>query len=252
MSTPSQRFRDACAGWFLPGSVCTFVGAGGKTTALKRIAALLAESGTKVRLTTTTRVGIDEFEGWTVAEVRGAAELARAIQDEDPMALLVGGTDRGRGKYLGIGPGLIEGIALTGDTVLLVEGDGSRKRPMKVPEGHEPVIPSSSAAVFAVMGASAIGEPIDEEHCYNHRMAASLAGMAQFEPAAIASIAAHPQGCRKGVLSRMAFRLLVNQGDLVEKRAAASEALHLAREKFGIHGALVSFQKGELYDTTEG
>jgi hypothetical protein len=49
----------------------------------------------------------------------------------------------------------------------------------------------------------------------------------------------------------MAFRLLVNQGDLSKKRAVASEALKIAREKYGIRGSVVSFQKGELYDSTD-
>jgi hypothetical protein len=49
----------------------------------------------------------------------------------------------------------------------------------------------------------------------------------------------------------MAFRLLMNQGDLEQKRETASEALRLARDRYGIRGALVSFQKGELYDTTD-
>ena len=123
---------------------------------------------------------------------------------------------------------------------------------MKVPESHEPVIPSNTATVFAVMGASAFGGPIDEAHCYNHQGAlARLAGKTVFEPEAIAVLAADPGGCRKGVLPGMAFRLLVNQGDLVQQRASASRALRLARERSGVRGALVSFQKGELYDATE-
>ena len=48
----------------------------------------------------------------------------------------------------------------------------------------------------------------------------------------------------------MGFRLLLNQGDLEEKRETACEVLRLARQRYGILGAVVSFQKGELYEST--
>ncbi len=253
MSTPSQRFRDALARWFLPGAVYTFVGAGGKTTALKRVAGFMVETGVRTRLTTTTRVGIDEFDGFSIDVVRGPRDLARALEDEAVIRLLVGGTLHGQGKYQGLERGTIESASVNADTVLLVEGDGSRKRPMKAPESREPVIPGNSAAVFALMGAGAFDEPIDEAHCYNHQKALALVGKTGsfFEPREIAALAADPEGCCKGVLPGMAFRLLINQGDLEGNRETAVAAQRLAREAYGIRGALMSLQKGELYDSTE-
>jgi probable selenium-dependent hydroxylase accessory protein YqeC len=253
MSMPSQRFRDALSRWFLPGAVYTFVGAGGKTTAMKSVATFLAETGVKTRLTTTTRVGIDEFEGWTVSAVHGASELARALQEDTERLLLIGRTAEESKKYEGLDPKLIEALSLRADTVLLVEGDGSRRLPMKAPRSHEPVIPANSKTVFALMGASAFGEPIDEAHCYNNAKVLAVVGgtASSFNPPEIAALAANSEGCSKGVLPGMAFRLLLNQGDLERKRELASAALRLAREKHGIRGALVSFQKGELYDTTD-
>ncbi len=253
MSTPAQRFRDALSRWFLPGAVYTFVGAGGKTTALKRVAGFLTECGVKARLTTTTRVGIAEFEGFSVSVVHGPQELARALGDEAPIRLLVGGTLPEQGKYQGLEHRVIECASVNADTVLLVEADGSRKRPVKAPESWEPVIPANSAAVFALMGAGAFDEPIDEAHCYNHRKALALVGRTGsfFEPREIAALAADPDGCCKGVLPGMAFRLLINQADLEQKHETAVSALKLARDRYGIRGALVSLQKGELYDSTE-
>jgi probable selenium-dependent hydroxylase accessory protein YqeC len=253
MLTPDQRFLDALSQWFLPGAVYTFVGAGGKTTAMKRVAAFVAETGVKARLTTTTKVGIDELNGIPVSLIRGPEGLSHALGDDAPVRLLVGGVMPDQGKYVGLDPRLIEDISLSVDTVLLVEGDGSKRRPMKVPESREPVIPSNTSTVFALMGAGAFDEPIDEVHCYNHQKALALVGRTGsfFEPRVIAALSADPEGCCKGVLSGMAFRLLMNQGDLKQKRKSAVEALKLARESYGIKGALVSFQKGVLYDTTD-
>jgi probable selenium-dependent hydroxylase accessory protein YqeC len=253
MPTPAQRFRDALAAWFLPGAIYTFVGAGGKTTAMNRVAAFLAETGVKARLTTTTKVGIDEFNGTPVTMVHNPVELARALSDDAPVMLLVGGTLPEKAKYGGLDPRMMEDLFLNADTVLLVEGDGSRKRPMKAPESREPVIPARTSTVFAFMGAGAFDEPIDEAHCYNYQKTLALVGKTGsfFEPPEIAALAADPEGSCKGVLSGMAFRLLMNQGDLEKKRGTATEALRLARDRYGIRGALVSFQKGELYDSTD-
>ncbi len=253
MSTPGQRFRDALARWFLPGGVYTFVGAGGKTTAMTRVAAVLAGTGVKVRLTTTTRVGIDELAGTPLSLVRRTKEVSRAFAEEGPVRILVRDALPDQGKYRGLDPRTIEALSVRSDTVLLVEGDGSRKRPMKAPTSREPVIPANTSTVFALMGAGAFNEPIDEAHCYNHQKALALLGKTGgfFEPEEIAALAGDPDGSCKGVLSGMAFRLLINQGDLQERRQTAREALRLAGERYGIRGALLSFQREELYETTE-
>ncbi len=252
MPTSAERFHSALARWFLPGAVYTFVGAGGKTTALKRVASHLAGTGVKARLTTTTKVGIDEFVGFLVSEVREAGELERAVADSAQTRLVVAGSAPDKGRYIGVDPALIEGARMISDTVLLVEGDGSRKRPMKVPASHEPVIPANTSTVFAVMGASAFDEPMDEPHCYNFQKALALVGRtgSYFEAREIAQLAGDPEGCFKGVRPGMGFVLLLNQGDLEEKRDTACEALWLARKEHGIEGAVVSFEKGELYEST--
>jgi probable selenium-dependent hydroxylase accessory protein YqeC len=253
VSTPAHRFRDALSGWFLPGALYTFVGAGGKSTALKRVGAFMAAAGVRVRLTTTTHIGLAEFEGIPVSRITGPADLERAMADGSAVRLLVADSASKRGKHRGIDPAWLEGLTLRADTVLLVEGDGSRRRSMKVPQPWEPVIPANTATVFALMGAEAFDEPIDEAHVYNHVKALSLLGKTGsfLEAAEIAALAADTDGSRKGVAAGMAFRLLVNQGDLEEKRGTASEALRLAREQHGIRGALVSLRKEELYVSTE-
>jgi len=253
MATPAERFRREIPRLFLPGAVYTFVGAGGKSTAMRSVASLLADTGLKARMATTTRVGVEEFSGCPVRLVEGHSDVLRALEQEDPILLLAGGLLAGQGKYAGIDPLLIDALPPRADTVLLVEGDGSRRLPMKVPRALEPVIPSSSHAVLAFMGASAFDEPVDERHCYNHEGALALLGRTGsfFEPEEIAALAAHQDGCRKGVLPGMGFLVLVNQGDLEDKQETAREALRLMKSRHGVDGVLVSFQEGELYADTD-
>ena len=251
MRTPSRRFLEEIPRWFRPGAVYTFVGAGGKSTAMKRIAGVLAETGLKARMTTTTRVGTEEFAGCPVRLVLGRSAVLEALEQADPVLLLAGALLKEQGKYAGIDPLLIDALRPRADTVILVEGDGSRRLPMKVPRAREPVIPSSSRAVLAFMGASAFDEPVDERHCYNHESALALLGRtdALFEPEEIAALAAHQDGCRKGVLPGMRFLVLVNQGDLEGKRESARTMLRNLSLAHGISGTLLSWWKERVYET---
>jgi len=251
--TAAQRFQEEVPRWFPPGAVYTFVGAGGKSTAMRKVASLLADSGVRVRLTTTTRVGVAEFQGWPVRLVRGRSEAQQALDGHGGVMLLAAGVLKGEEKYAGFSAELVDALRLSADTVLLVEGDGSRRLPLKVPREHEPVIPSRTRAVLAFMGASAVDEPVDARHCYNHEQALALLGRTGsfLEAEEIAALAAHHDGCRKGVLPGMAFRLVINQGDLASRRSTAEQGLRMAWARSGIEGALASFQEGELYGTSQ-
>ncbi|HVP18874.1 MAG TPA: selenium cofactor biosynthesis protein YqeC [Spirochaetia bacterium] len=240
-------------GIFQPGAMYTFVGAGGKSTAMRAVAAILSAHGTRVRMTTTTRVGIAEFDGYPVAIARSVQDMMALCLDDEPVRLIVAGVLPAEAKYGGLALGLLSGLSLGEDLVLLVEGDGSRQRPLKVPTVREPVIPASTATVIAVLGASGFEGPIDERLCYNHRAALALLGKAAgtFEASAIAALVAHPAGYRRGVLPGMGFHVLVNQGDLVEKRPTAIEVLRILKETYGIRGSLVSLRQEVMYETTE-
>ena len=253
MRTPEERCRQEITRWFSPGGVHAFVGAGGKSTAVKTAARILGNSGARVRMTTTTRVGIEEFSGFTVRMCNTRNELLAALADREPVLLVVAGTTEDGAKYRGLSAGLLECLPLAPDMVVLVEADGSRRLPMKVPRDGEPVIPADSSTVCALMGASAFGEPVDEEHCYNHEGARSLLSPRgvpeyRFGPDEIAFLAGSRDACRKGVLPGVHYRVLVNQADLVDKRPIAREAVRGMSERFRLEAHLASLLKGELYD----
>ncbi|MGA2761840.1 MAG: selenium cofactor biosynthesis protein YqeC [Spirochaetia bacterium] len=237
---------------FRPGGIYTFVGAGGKSTALRTVAAHLARRGIRVRMTTTTRIAVAEFSSFPVSAAGSAEEAAQAFTDGETVRLVVADALPTQGKYAGLDVSFFKGLSLDARTVLLVEGDGSRKRPLKVPTSREPVIPVESDLVLAVLGASGFDEPIDEAHCYNHEAAFAILGSGErtFNAASIAALAAHPAGCRKGVLPRMGFHVLLNQGDLEDKRETGRKALQGLASAHGISGSLVSLQQEVLYETT--
>ncbi len=252
MGGPKDAFRAFLARIFLPGAVYTFIGAGGKTAGIRCVWHWCCATGLKVRITTTTKVTLYDFSGCPVSVAATPEELWQSVLDPAPARLIIAGEIPGQEKYKGLDPLLIDASPSRADTVILVEGDGSRGLPLKAPAGHEPVIPSKTTMVLAVMGARGFDEPITPELWYNHDAALRVLGRTEsfFQEEEVARLAGHDEGCRKGVLPGVGFALVINQGDVVEKRQTASRALRLLRERQGIVGVLLSWQKEELYDST--
>jgi len=246
-----KRFDDFLERSFRPGAVYAFVGAGGKSTGMRAAAAWCVRAGFRARMTTTTRVGVEEFRGVSVRLVPDATGMAHAVRESERIILVAGALLEEEGKYRGVDSSLIDGQEIPPDVVVLVESDGSRRRPLKMPTDREPVIPASASGVFAVMGASGFNEPVTEEICYNHEAALAILGGApqRFDARAIAAVASHQQGSRKGVRAGMRFHVILNQGDLEEKRPIGVEALALL-STLGIEASMLSLRKETLYETT--
>ncbi len=244
-------FEEFVLRCFPPGRVATLVGAGGKSSGMRAVAGVLARCGPRVRIATTTRIGVEEFSSLPVAFVRNPSDLRASLSSEVPVQVISGGVLGENEKHAGIDPSLIDHLDLPPDLVLLVEGDGARRMPLKAPRPYEPVIPASSAAVFALMGAAAFGERVGPQTCCNPEGILALLGReeAVLDASALSQLAASPMGCRKGVLRGMAFHLVVNQGDLADKRQIAHDLLEEARRSHGISGTLLSWREQRVYET---
>lgn len=185
------------------GLVC-FVGAGGKTGLMLRLAAECASRSKRVLVTTSTRVFARQLQscGQLVLE-RDEGKLLRRLDDAGPdcvrcaRAHRVPGTGgasavpgAAEGRLLAAGAGLTDDgkvVGLSAETLnaihrarlfdsILVEADGARGKPLKAPAPHEPVLPSRAALVVAVVGADALGAPLTEQYVHRWRLAAEMAG----------------------------------------------------------------------------
>ena len=78
---------------------------------------------------------------------------------------------------MGLGREVLDAIHRAGlFEIILVEADGSRGKPLKAPAPHEPVLPSRTTCVVAVIGAEALGSPLTEQHVHRWRLVAEVAG----------------------------------------------------------------------------
>ena len=152
------------------GEVVSFVGAGGKTSALFRLGNELRQQGMRVLATTTTRIALDELvhvpHSVSVSpSVHQASQVSRALTDHRFVFVYDSVRDN---KVVGISN---ETVSLLLDRVnsdvLLIEADGARMLPLKAPYPYEPVVPPVTTKVVLSAGMDVIGQPLDAQHVYN-------------------------------------------------------------------------------------
>ena len=164
------------------------VGGGGKTTLLHALGGQLRG---RVVLTTTTKMGADQHDGRRVLldptddEVVAAADTAPVVV----WARVDGG------KAIGVDPARCDTWFAATDHVV-VEADGSRGRPFKAPNELEPVVPSTSTLMLAVVGADDLGRVIADQ-CHRPLRVAALAGCRpgqRLDPELAARVILHERG----------------------------------------------------------
>lgn len=201
-------------------TVVSFVGGGGKSTAMLRLAAELAAHGKRVLVTTTTHLFASQgLEQGPVVRHDGTADIiartSAALAERSPVVVV--GPDAQDGKVAGVPPELVDELARSGIAdAVLVEADGARGRPLKAPAGHEPVVPSSTTLLVPVVGITAIGMRLDAEHVHRPESVARLARENLGELVTVDTVArvvASVEGGLKGNPPAAAAVVLVNQVD---------------------------------------
>ncbi len=211
--------------WIPPGRVISLVGGGGKTTFMYHLASQQAALGKKVLVTTTTKIFFPK-------EVYCASTIEEADVLWKQGSFAVIGTPILSGKKLSFPPLDLWNPLLSQADLVLIEADGAKHHPIKVPRDGEPVLHPQSDGVLAVMGLSAIGKPL-QECCFGWEQACWLLNA---EPGHLlteedaASILSSSQGSRKAVANR-SFSVLLNQCDDFQRHASAQKISALLQQQ---------------------
>ena len=193
------------------GDVAAFVGAGGKSGAILAVSDGLTQEGMKVLVAPTTKMLLSEADSigpLITSEVAPdlRAKTERALSEAP--AVVVGSGMLSKNRVGGVDPEWVGDLAGLAD-VVLVEADGSRRRPIKGTADHEPAIPDAATLVVAVGNVHALGTPVDEEHIHRSAIFSDLTGIGQGQsitPRAFAlalskgSLARVPQRARTAAL----------------------------------------------------
>lgn len=204
--------------------VISFVGAGGKTTLMYTLAKEYVKNGAKVIVTTTTHIVRPEDNLWAKDPGQVRKLWARG------MYAVVGNVCED-GKLNGLSAKELNAYIRMAD-VVLIEADGAKKMPCKVPAVHEPIIPNPCDIVVGVMGMDAFGKTI-EEVCFRKEEALRLLNAAptdRLNAIMMAEILSSVSGTRKGVGER-AYYVVLNKCETKERICAAEEIRELLKEQ---------------------
>lgn len=230
------------SGCFLPGADKTrlpriaAVGAGGKTTVLKLLAEEYQVSGIGAVLTTTTHMWKEEGEHFL--ENPSFEQIAERLEKS---RYVLTGSGADRGKIGGLSKEMMEKIFGLACPVL-IEADGARRLPMKIPAEHEPVLPPQTTCVLSVYGLQAVGKKLTEV-CFRPELAAEFLGKppdSLVKPEDLAALAASTCGGRKGLESYMEYVLILSQADTEERRAYALEVWKAVNDRQNVKTIVIS------------
>ncbi|MBM4424223.1 MAG: putative selenium-dependent hydroxylase accessory protein YqeC [Chloroflexi bacterium] len=221
-----------------PGDVVAFVGGGGKTTAMFRLADEIVSAGGQVITTTTTRIALEQTR-LAPLHLQSPADL-RAALHRSPHVLLTGAIDSAEDKAPGLPPDSICVLhSAFSNLIILVEADGARLRPFKAPTEHEPVIPQCATIVVPVVGIDVIGKPLTAKFVHRPEAVARIHPGVTASPEMVAAVLAHPSGGRKNIPVGARAIVFINKVGSDEGRLAAAQIVGFLRERGGIDAVMV-------------
>lgn len=220
------------------GGVLSLTGAGGKTSLMFHLARVLSESGKRVLVTTTTKIFPPTARQCGTVLVDADPEIIgrrASLRPGNEPVTAAARRDPETGKLLGFPPEAIDLLHRSGRfDWIVVEADGSARRPLKAHAPHEPVIPSCSTALVAVAGLEVLGQPLTEEWVFRPELAATLMGIAAGDTigaAALTRLIVHPKGLFTGAPKDARRFLFLNKADTPQRLLRAAQIMAAVREE---------------------
>lgn len=242
-----QFFRYNCGGWkaaatlsecYQPDRCCprrfSFVGGGGKTSAIFKMAeelsglSLFFRLGTekrKVLIAPTTKMYLPR-DGCVLLSPR-LCEVREALAGEPYVVIgqrAALADSAFEPKIEGLPSSFLEEAAMYAD-VVLTEADGARHMPAKAPAEHEPVLFPGTTDVAAVMGLDCLYRPV-REVCHRPELVCRILGVSPehlLTPEEAARLLMSEKGQRKDVGTGQEFYVLLNKADGPEQLCLAGE-----------------------------
>lgn len=178
-------------------AVISFVGGGGKTTSIKTLARELRDIGLKVLITTSTMIFEpmkDEGDNFFLQDVPMDFKANKG-------SITILGDRIRDGKLIGCSIDKIDEINNRRlFDYILIEADGAKRKPIKAPESHEPVIAKSTNITIGVMGIDAIGYKINEDIAHRPERLKEILNVGEnhiIDSNDMVNLSLHPQGIFK-------------------------------------------------------
>ncbi|MBN2115229.1 MAG: putative selenium-dependent hydroxylase accessory protein YqeC [Anaerolineales bacterium] len=211
-----------------PAPRIAFIGAGGKTTAMFRLAKQLPSP---VMVTATSHLGAwqtGQADQHIIAET--PAPLEELEHGSKGVILVTGARDGDRVQP--VGSHLMDWLKQYCDVhsmPLLIEADGSREKPLKAWAEHEPPIPAFVEMVLQIVGLTGLGQPLNDENVHRPEIFSKLSGLRPDQlitPDALVRVLTHAEGGLRNIPENARSAVLLNQADTPELQSAAQGLAH--------------------------
>ena len=192
-----------------------FIGAGGKSTAIRKLAIELCGVGRNVLITTTTRMMYPEKQEYDYLHLGDYRYLVSGSTTPSITVAAEIGADQG--KMRGYLPEQIDAIHRAGIfDVILTEADGARMKPIKAPAPYEPVVPAATTLAIGLTGFDSFFRPANDKIVHRLRIFLDLTGMNEadfIDERVLLSLVGSPEGLFKGIGKSVPKFWLINKVD---------------------------------------
>lgn len=199
----------------------SFVGAGGKTTLMLKIAEELALTDDRILITTTTKIWPPDSNSscpLIIAKSKqGLLDQAEEGFIHSRQIIAASHHCKKTNKLIGFEPGFVDELWQSGQfNWILTEADGSARKPIKAPDDHEPVIPRQTSYLCGLIGLSALGKVVSEKYVHRSEKFAELTELPigeYIDLAAISKLIKHKKGLFKSCPDHARTIAFLNQAD---------------------------------------
>lgn len=220
--------------------VVSVTGAGGKTSTIRRFAQEYIRSGQKVIVMTTTHL-LAEEKPWFLLEP--SEQKMRELLETYSQVWV--GTPAENGRMGPVSDDFLK-VIWNMELPVLIEADGARQLPLKVPGDQEPVILPQTTHLLSVYGLDGIGGSIRDVF-FRPERAAELLGRQPEDPVTVedvARLAASDEAGRKGCPENAEYTVVLNKADTLRLKARALE-ISRELEKTGLPRIVVSSREDD-------
>lgn len=216
------------------GIAIALVGAGGKTSLMSYLAHQLSRP---VICTTSTKLAAEEAHLFDRHIVLEKGDIMLPEFSENGNAILLTGIPlevEGIDKLSGLAEEqllVLNQFCKAKQIPLIIEADGSKRRPLKAPEAWEPVIPAFTYLVITIVGLAGLMKPLNEENVFRSQIFSELTGLESGQAVDLNSILRflkHPMGGQKGIPDQAKQFVLFNLAgcaypELIDKNLIETE-----------------------------
>jgi len=222
-----------------------FVGAGGKTTTIFKLSKELKRHGKKVLVTTTTAIYYPHEGDGDEVMVESFPDSSIFTRVKEGGIIVFGREVSPENKLLGVDRGFIEELSKKKIfNYILVEGDGSKQKPIKAPAFYEPVIPNGATKTIGVIGLDALGRRIDSDYVHRPELFCKVTGSEKgtlIDEEKIARLIVSPEGLFKAIPKGCQKYLLLNKAENEQRKRSAINIIELVKKGSGsIAGFIVA------------